>query len=226
MSDTGVTPWRAMTVVVKALTGAFIVAYGLFFIAPETMKLQAEVLLSVIPARFDAASQYRFEAWYEPFGEVLGHVFLHAGPFHLLMNVIAFLQAAPLVAQRLSVARFLTLFFVSAAGGALLFVALHGGADPSVRMVGASGGICGVFAAYFLAVRPTWRHALADPLVRNAIGMFLVINVGLAGVAQAMGWLPIAWDAHLGGFIVGGLAYLVLAPRWRGGGPWGDHARP
>jgi membrane associated rhomboid family serine protease len=221
LSETGVTPWGAMPLVVKALTGAFVAAHGLYFIAPDAAKISAEIALSVIPARFDGAGEYRFEAWYEPMGEVFGHAFLHAGPFHLLMNVIAFLQAAPLVAQRLSALRFLTLFFVSAAGGALLFVVLHAGADPGVRMVGASGGICGVYAAYFLAVRPTWRHALADPIVRNAIGMFLFINVGLAGVAQAMGWLPIAWDAHLGGFIVGGLAYLALSPHWRGGGPWG-----
>ena len=82
--------------------------------------------------------------------------------------------------------------------------------------VGASGAICGVFAAYFLAVRPTPRAALADPRVRNAMLTFVGINVVLVALLP----LPIAWEAHLGGFIAGALVYLALA-RWAPAGPWG-----
>lgn len=44
---------------------------------------------------------------------------------------------------------------------------------------------------------------------------FLAINV----VLMAFLPLPIAWEAHLGGFFAGAVAYPMLAPRRRG--PWG-----
>jgi membrane associated rhomboid family serine protease len=74
-----------------------------------------------------------------------------------------------------------------------------------------------LFGAYFLAVRPTPRAALADPQVRNAMLMFLGINV----VLMAFLPLPIAWEAHLGGFVVGAAAFVMLARRQRRAGPRG-----
>ena len=58
------------------------------------------------------------------------------------------------------------------------------------------------------------------PQVRNAAFLFLFINVFLAGLASVSGFLPIAWEAHLGGFVTGALVYLVMAPRLARG-PWG-----
>jgi membrane associated rhomboid family serine protease len=109
--------------------------------------------------------------------------------------------------------RFLILFFVSAIGSALAFILLAPNDGP---MAGASGAICGIFGAYFLSVRPTPRAALADPIVRNALLMFVGINVVLFAVLP----IGIAWQAHLGGFIAGALVYPLLAPR-AVCGPWG-----
>jgi membrane associated rhomboid family serine protease len=75
-----------------------------------------------------------------------------------------------------------------------------------------------LFGAYFLAVRPSPAQALADPQVRSAMLSFLAINV----VLMALLPLPIAWEAHLGGFLAGALAYPLLAPRARYSGPWGQ----
>lgn len=197
------------------LLGALIltafVALGQY--APETQgALYAQ--FGVMPARFNPD----FFAPYTPteaLTSLFGHVFFHYGVFHLLMNGLAYMQAAPFVATRLGDVRFLLLFFASALGGAGAYVLINPGSQ--VAAVGASGAICGVFGAYFLAVRPTVRAALADPQVRNAMLMFLLINV----VLMAMLRLPIAWEAHLGGFVVGALTYPLLAPRRRAAGPWG-----
>jgi membrane associated rhomboid family serine protease len=144
-----------------------------------------------------------------------GHVFVHYGAPHLAMNGLALFQAAPFLARRIGDLRFLILYFTAALGGALAFVLIN--PDSEIGMVGASGAICGVFAAFFLSVRPSPRAALADPQVRNAMLGFLGINV----VLMAFLPLPIAWEAHLGGFITGALAYPLLAPRRRVRGPWG-----
>ncbi|MBI3438538.1 MAG: rhomboid family intramembrane serine protease [Proteobacteria bacterium] len=177
-------------------------------------------LLAIVPARFDASSPDHYQSWADAAFPLFGHVFAHYGWPHILMNMLAYLQASPFLARRIGGARFLLLFFLSALGGAGAFILIN--AHANYPAVGASGAICGLFGAYFLAVRPTPTAALADPQVRNAILSFLGINVVLMGFLAAAHILPIAWEAHLGGFIVGGLAYLVLAPKNTAvRGPWG-----
>jgi membrane associated rhomboid family serine protease len=202
-----------------ALGAAFIVANIAFSMAPDAQKEAVLYDFAIIPARFEQGSSVGFARWYEAAGPLLGHPFLHLGWLHLGINLLAFIQAAPIVEQRMGAVRMLALFFISAIASAALFIALNH--DPRISGVGASGAICGLFAAYFLSVRANWRSALADPQIRNAAMMFLVINVGLAAVARMTGFLPIAWEAHLGGFIGGALAFPLLAPPARRVGPWG-----
>ena len=45
-------------------------------------------------------------------------------------------------------------------------------------------------------------------------------KAGINVVLMALLPLPIAWEAHLGGFVAGALSYLLMAPRMRTG-PWG-----
>ena len=204
---------------VSVLAGAIVLAFvGYQILSPES-QMQAVYAFAIIPARFEASSQYHFTSWYEALGPVLGHVFLHGGWAHLGMNMLGYLQASPFLARRIGGGRFVLLFFLSAIGGAVAYVLINSSSESPA--VGASGAICGVFGAYFLAVRPTPKEALADPQVRNAVIMFLGVNVVLMGVLAATHVLPIAWEAHLGGFIVGGLAFLGLAPRRSATGPWG-----
>ena len=101
------------------------------------------------------------------------------------------------------------MFLISAAGGALAFIAINW--NEQGVAVGASGAVCGVFSAYFLSARRTWREALSDPRVRGPFGMILLLNVVLMGVVSELGWFPIAWEGHLGGFVAGALAYVALA---------------
>jgi membrane associated rhomboid family serine protease len=209
--------WRTQPWIVWLLAGAFIAAYALFAMQPDTVQNQLVYTFAVIPVRFDAQSPDHFAAWYEALLPFFGHVFLHGGWLHVGVNTLVFMQGAPFVAWRMGTPRFLVLFFLSAIGSAAGFILLN--LHDQTPAVGASGAICGVFAAYFLSVRNSWREALGDPQVRNAAIMFLVINVGLAGVASASGVLPIAWQAHLGGFIAGGLSYLAFGPRPYVG-PW------
>lgn len=218
MSEAATPYWRTIPPVVAWLAGAFVVAYAAFSLAPIEIKNLLFYHFAVIPLRFEAgAGPDRFHGWLEPLGPLLGHVFLHGGWLHLGMNTLVFLQAGPVVARRLGARRFLILFFAAAIGGAAGYILINSGSV--MPAVGASGAICGVFGSYFLAVRSSWRAALRDPQIRNAITFFLLINVVLAGLARVSGFLPIAWEAHLGGFLVGLVAYPVLAPKARG--PWG-----
>ncbi len=170
---------------------------------------------SIVPARLNPASPEAYANGADALAPLFGHVFFHYGVLHLLMNGLAYLQAAPFVAARIGDFKFLALFFISALGGAIAFVLIH--PMSQVGAVGASGAICGLFGAYFLSIRPSPRAALQDPQIRNAMLSFLAINV----VLMAFLPLPIAWEAHLGGFVAGALAYFVFAPRLKRHGPWG-----
>ncbi|MGH6950658.1 MAG: rhomboid family intramembrane serine protease [Vitreimonas sp.] len=203
-----------LTPVVAVIGGLCVAVFLLTLTMTPAQQDGVIAQYGLIPARFDSASPWRFQSWTEA-GEVLvGHAFLHAGILHLLMNMLVFLQAGPFVEQRMGSVRFALLYGMSILGGAAAYVLINPhSVEPAV---GASGAICGVFAAYFLAVRPTPRAALSDPRVRNGMFTFVGINVVLVALLP----LPIAWEAHLGGFIAGALAYLVLAPR-SPAGPWG-----
>lgn len=198
--------WPLSVLVLGAAIVAAFVALGQY--APEANGALFD-RFAIVPARLAGESPS-----VSALTPLLGHVFFHYGVLHLLMNALAFMQAAPFVARRMGDLRFLILFFASAIGGAAGFVLINPASQ--VGMVGASGAICGVFGAYFLSVRPTPRAALADPQVRNAMLSFLAINV----VLMAFLPLPIAWEAHLGGFVTGALCYPLLAPRRRVTGPW------
>jgi membrane associated rhomboid family serine protease len=206
--------------VVLLLAGAIIAAFFLTGQYDLRTVNQLAVDYGIVPIRYDASGPEPYASMGDAITPLFAHVFIHGGLPHILMNMLAYFQAAPFLARRIGAGRFLLLFFISALGGAAAFILINAHSDYPA--VGASGAICGLFGAYFLAVRPTPQAALADPQVRNAIFSFLGINVVLMGFLAAAHILPIAWEAHLGGFIAGGVAYLLFAPRRRAvQGPWG-----
>lgn len=203
--------------VVWAMPAAIVLSYAVYTFAPRETQIAAEYAFALIPERFNADSRFAFERWYEAGGPLFGHAFLHLAWWHAGLNAFFLFASSRLPALRLGAWRFLAVFFASVVGGALAFIALNWNASDIA--IGASGGVCGMFSAHFLAVRPTWRQSLADPRLRNPLGMLIFINVVLMGVAAEAGVFPIAWEGHLGGFVGGALAYMALAPK--PGGPWG-----
>jgi membrane associated rhomboid family serine protease len=160
---------------------------------------------------------FQMRPWPENFLALLGHMFLHGHIVHLAFNAMFLLQIGEPLAFRLSEARgerggalrFFGLFVLTGlAGGVLYFLLEPHSPQP---MIGASGGASGLFGAYLVAARPTWRESLADPLVRRSAFWFLLVNVGLAAFARVAGVLPIAWEAHLGGFLAGLVLYPLIA---------------
>jgi len=160
-----------------------------------------------------------------------GHFFLHANWAHVAMNALWMLVFATPVARRLGGARFLALALMSAAAGALAFVALHWGAD--VLLVGASGGISGLMGASVRLiyaegmplsvgirrdvrfVRPlTFVQALTLPGPRVFVLTWIALNVAisLVGFGASEGMDRIAGDAHIAGFFAG-LALFPLFDR-------------
>jgi len=158
---------------------------------------------------------------------LLTYQFVHGGLVHLAGNMLYLWIFGNNVEDRLGPLPFLAFYLGSGVAAGLL----HLGLDPAseVPMVGASGAISGVLAAYLLWF-PRARVLVVIPVAflftlwlpaSVLIGVWLVVQV--LGAITAGGEGGVAWWAHLGGFAAGLLvAALVGRPRAsRRPGPWG-----
>jgi membrane associated rhomboid family serine protease len=123
---------------------------------------------------------------------LLSSAFMHIGPLHLLLNMMALAVVGPALERELGTWRYLGLYFLAALGGgvSVYLFDLHGAA-------GASGAIFGLFAATLVMARSMGLDARFFLLV-------VVINF-------AYSFRPgISLYGHLGGFVVGGLVAVAL----------------
>jgi membrane associated rhomboid family serine protease len=156
---------------------------------------------------------------------------------HLLVNTIWMAGFGSALARRFGSLRFLALSLISAIAGAAVFYLLHIGEQTLV--IGASGGVSGMMAATArFAFSPNGPlaggrsagsfHVPAEPLIlamRNKRAVYFVliwfaVNLifGLGGGDLSGAGAPIAWEAHVGGFLAGLLAFPLLDPVRGGGG--------
>jgi len=158
---------------------------------------------------YDVTSALAFvpiQAFAEPY-RFITSAFLHSPNLilHIVMNMYALWLLGPYLEQLLGRARFSALYLLSAIGGSVGYFVLVP-ASPGLRSswftpaVGASGAIFGLFAALVVVNRRLGRDT------GGIIGIILINAV--------IGFVPafnIAWQAHLGGLITGGLVAAVLA---------------
>lgn len=132
-------------------------------------------------------------------------MFLHEpGIFHILFNMLTLWAIGPVLERLLGHWRFLGFYLLSGLGGdmALLLWArlLPGGSGWTMSTYGASGALFGLFAAIFVAYK---RMGLD----MTSMIVWLAINFMMPFIAPG-----IAWQAHVGGFVIGGLyAWLMIA---------------
>ncbi|WP_457947351.1 rhomboid family intramembrane serine protease [Pseudarthrobacter sp. alpha12b] len=153
-----------------------------------------------------AAPQYgAFEPW-----RMLTSAFLHSPDslLHILLNMYTLWIFGQALEPVLGRVRFLALYLISAIGGSVGYLLLNPVLVPGqglVGLVGASGAIFGLFGAMLLVQRQ-----------RGGDTRQLWVLIAINGVIGFL--IPhIAWQAHLGGLITGGLcaAVLAYAPRGR-----------
>ncbi|TAJ42448.1 MAG: rhomboid family intramembrane serine protease [Reyranella sp.] len=135
--------------------------------------------------------------------------FLHGGWLHLGINMVTLAAFGVPVVRALGARRFL-LFYLSAgivAGFVHVFF-FPASTDP---VVGASGAISGVFGAVLMLM----RYVGSIPSLLPIAGIWIALNVffGVMGGTPGAGGDPVAWTAHIGGFIYGLAAIRLFMPR-------------
>lgn len=122
--------------------------------------------------------------------------FLHAGVFHIALNMFVLAQLGPVLERALGRVRFLTLYLLAALGGSTLSFLVS---DQGVLGVGASGAIFGLFGAYYIVVRRLGGET-------KSILVLLAINIVITFAVPI-----IDWRAHVGGLVIGSLLAVAFA---------------
>lgn len=146
----------------------------------------------------------------------LTYAFLHGGVAHLAVNMIWLAAFGSPLANRIGTAQFLLFWAATVLGAVFLHFVLH--PYDTSPLVGASGAISGMMGAAarfgFRISRMQGKAAFAGPVLslpmvfrsRMAV-MFLVVWMAVnlvVGLSSGAGGSPqIAWEAHIGGFLVG-----------------------
>lgn len=158
---------------------------------------------------------------------------IHGDLLHLGINTVWLLAFGSPVARRFGTWRYLAFFAATAAAGAAVHLAMHLG--DRVVMVGASAAISGFMAAamrfafqrhgplglfgaddpaaYRVPAAPL-RLVLRDGRVLAFIIVWFGVNLlfGLGSVSLDGGGEAIAWEAHIGGFLAGLVAFALFDP--------------
>jgi membrane associated rhomboid family serine protease len=132
--------------------------------------------------------------------------FLHYGPFHLLLNMLALYWFGSALEQRIGSGRFLAIYIVSGlagSAGALI-------AAPTTPTVGASGAIFGILGAGLVLERQrdyVFGGSALGLIIINLVFTFSIPNISIGG--------------HIGGLIGGVVATLGLTRFGRGHAAYG-----
>jgi membrane associated rhomboid family serine protease len=147
---------------------------------------------------------------------LLTSLFLHGGWLHLIGNMIYLYVFGDNIEDRLGHVGYLFFYLLAGVGASLAQVL--SGPQSAMPMIGASGAIAGVLGAYFL-LYPRARILtliplfLYFPVVELPAFFFLGIWFAMQFVQGALAGSEgegIAWWAHAGGFIVGGVLLPIF----------------
>lgn len=137
---------------------------------------------------------------------VLTAMFVHAGFWHIFANMLTLYFFGSYFSRLVGRGRFLLVYFVGGIVGNLLFWAM---AYPFAVAVGASGAVFAL-AGGLVVMRPKL------PVMIFPIPLPIPLWVAVIGGFLFLSFMPsVAWQAHLGGLLVGLIAGFIFRRRER-----------
>ncbi len=177
----------------------------------QVVLLVIQLYLSFLPVDeatsiFEALALYPTKLFGGDIKGLFTHMFLHASWSHLLANMIALWGAGVIVERDMGSAKFGAVYLFSGIVAGLAHSLLFPASD--VPTVGASGAIFGVIALLFLLMPFKVTFMLLVPMPAVLVGLILIaVEASSFLVANDVG---IAHDAHLAGFIFGGVSAFII----------------
>jgi membrane associated rhomboid family serine protease len=148
-------------------------------------------------------------------------MFLHSGWLHIGSNMLYLWIFGDNVEDTMGHIPFLLFYLICGVGAALLHTAVH--TQSTVPMIGASGALSGVLAAYLILFpRRSVRVLIFLGIFVTVVALPALLVIGFWVVLQFISGIAafgpraeqtegVAYFAHIGGFLAGGLILLV----WR-----------
>ena len=142
---------------------------------------------------------------------LLTYMFFHADVFHLVGNMLFLWVFGDNVEDAMGHLRFLVFYLACGVFAALFHAWML--PDSDLPLIGASGAVAGVIAAY-LMLHPrvgVWVLAFKVIPLRITAGLALGVWIALQIAMVAMPDMgPVAWWAHIGGLIAGAVLILFM----------------
>lgn len=150
-----------------------------------------------VPARYNGDVPLEAAALAAP----VTYMFLHGGWLHLLTNVGMLMAFGAGLERAVGPRRFLAIYFFSGIVGAAAQYAVS--PDFAMPLVGASGGVSGLFGAMVLVLHRWGQLGTGTGRLLPVIVMWIAFSVffGFFGMPGAGG--QIAWVPHVAGFLAG-----------------------
>lgn len=218
-------PYQWVTI---GLIGANVIVYlaqtvGIGSTAAGSLGLVPSELLDV--GMFGGSAHGRNDTFAFPEGmTLLTYMFFHADLLHLSSNMLFLWVFGDNIEDAVGHLKFLLFYIACGVGGGLAHVWML--PNSWVPLIGASGAVAGVIAAYLML----------HPHVRVWVLVFRVVPMQITAVWVLGAWIAsqltmvlftrgdhVAWSAHIGGMICGSL--LILVAR-RPGVPLFDRGLP
>ncbi len=143
----------------------------------------------------------------QPYAMFVSYALLHGGLMHLVVNMFTLYSLGRVVLARVGNRGFILLYLAATLGGALCFGLLARSTQPMVGASGALFGLLGGLLAWNYVDRFTAQRRLW-PVWRVVLGL-VVLNLVLWWAMDGL----LAWQTHLGGFVAGWIAALLIDPR-------------
>jgi membrane associated rhomboid family serine protease len=217
---------KIVLILIALLVGVHIV----ILLGGQDWRVWSLYALSFIPARISGNAPFP-AIWGSQVWSFVTYGLLHADVMHLFFNSLWLLVFGSVVARRLGTLKFLVLACVSTIMGAVATLLTHWGEVAIV--IGASGAVSGLMAAAIplmygagLRLGDTYRMDIAtvrplrplEILTNRRAFIFTLVWIAVTLFSGASGWTGasfmeegrIAWEAHLGGFVAGLIAFYWL----------------
>ena len=168
---------------------------------------------TIFPQMYDYLVVYfplapQFKSW-----QIITHMFMHGGIMHIAFNMLTLASFGPLLERFLGEKKYIMLYFLSGLGAFALnslwiyYQTVTTGHFENVAMLGASGAIFGVIAAFSLLYPNAEMFIMFIPFPIKAkvlfpISIIVSLYLGFSGSGG-----NIAHFAHIGGALVG---YILI----------------
>jgi len=187
------------------------VNFIVFFIQVDTGPQQMELtdhIAGLIPAAFSGGVAGALPA---PL-TLITSLFLHANFMHVFGNMIFLFVFGDDIEEVLGHFRFLLFYLASGVGAGIAFVLSAPGAQ--IELIGASGAVAGVIAAYLL-YRPCAKVTALLGLIPLRLRAFWIIGgwaIWQVVEAASRSQDGVAYWAHVGGLITGAILFALMRP--------------